>query len=133
MKPTDRDAGRSQLDDLFAAIETYFEAIHECDVKKLDDVFHPQSSLFDADNGEIFVEPIASFRADVAGRTSPQSAGQALDADILAIDFLSPLSATVKIRIRAHQNVFVDHLCFVRGRSGWKIVSKIWHLERVLP
>lgn len=122
----------ARLDDLSAAIETYFEAIHACDVKKLDDVFHPQSSLFDADNGQIFVEPIDSFRADVAGRTSPLSAGQALDADILAIDFLSPLSATVKIRIRAHQNVFVDHLGFVKGGAGWKIVSKIWHLEQVL-
>ena len=96
-------------------------------------MFHPQSSLFDADNGEIFVEPIESFRADVAGRTSPQSADQALDAEIIAIDFLSPLSASVKIRIRAHQNVFVDHLGFVKGGQGWKIVSKIWHLEKILP
>ena len=89
----------SQLDDLTAAIGTYFQAIHECDTKKLDDVFHPQSSMFDVDNGDIFVEPIDSFRAAVAGRTSPQSAGQNLDAEILMIDFLSPLSATVKIRI----------------------------------
>lgn len=123
----------SQLDELITAIDTYFEAIHECDVTKLDAVFHPQSSLFDADNGDIFVEPIDSFRADVAGRTSPQSAGQALEAEIIAIDFLSPISASVKIRIRAHQNVFVDHLGFVKGGTGWKIVSKIWHLEQILP
>lgn len=122
----------SQLDSLTGAIDTYFEAIHECDVTKLDDVFHPQSSLFDADNGEIFVEPIDSFRADVAGRKSPQSAGQEMKAEIISIDFLSPLSASVKIRIQAHLNVFVDHLGFVRGSDGWKIVSKIWHLEQVL-
>jgi len=122
----------AQLDDLNAAIDIYFEAIHECDVKKLDAVFHPQSSLFDADNGETFVEPIDSFRADVAGRKSPESAGQSLEAEILMIDFLSPLSATVKIRIRAHQNVFLDHLGFVKGWGGWKIVSKIWHLEQIL-
>ncbi|MCF2905620.1 nuclear transport factor 2 family protein [Octadecabacter sp. CECT 8868] len=122
----------TQLDALNTAIETYFEAIHECNVEKLDKVFHPQSSLFDADNGEVFVEPIDSFRADVAGRKSPQSAGQDLEAEVLLIDFLSPLSATVKIRIRAHQNVFVDHLGFVKGSAGWKIVSKIWHLEQIL-
>ncbi|MBU2994508.1 nuclear transport factor 2 family protein [Octadecabacter sp. 1_MG-2023] len=122
----------AQLDALNTAIETYFEAIHDCNVEKLDEVFHPQSSLFDADNGEVFVEPIDSFRADVTGRKSPQSAGQVLDAEVLLIDFLSPLSATVKIRIRAHQNVFVDHLGFVKGSAGWKIVSKIWHLEQVL-
>jgi len=121
-----------QLADLSEAIQTYFEAIHECDVDKLDRVFHPQSSLFDADNGAIFVEPIESFRADVAQRTSPDSVGQALEAEILMIDYLSPISATAKIRIRAHDNVFVDHLGFVKGADGWKIVSKIWHLEQII-
>lgn len=122
----------TRLTDLTQAIEIYFEAIHECDTAKLNTVFHPQSSLFDADNGAIFVEPIDSFSDDVAGRTSPASVGQNLDAEILLIDYLSPISATVKIRIRAHKNVFVDHLGFVKGENGWQIVSKIWHLERVI-
>lgn len=115
--------------DLLAAIETYFDAIHECDTEKLNAVFHPQSSLFDADNGTVFVEPIDSFSRDVGGRVSPASAGQPRDAEVLMIDHLSPISATVKIRIRAHQSVFVDHLGFVKGAEGWQIVSKIWHLE----
>ncbi len=117
---------------LYAAIQTYFEAIHECDVTKLNAVFHAQSSLFDADEGKVFVEPIESFSKDVAGRTSPASVGQELDAEVLLVDYLSPISATVKIRIRAHKNVFVDHLGFVKGEKGWQIVSKIWHLENVV-
>lgn len=122
----------TQLTELNAAIQTYFEAIHECDVAKLNAVFHPQSSLFDADNGTVFVEPIDSFSNDVAGRVSPASVGQSLEAEILLIDYLSPISTTVKIRIRAHKNVFVDHLGFVKGQAGWQIVSKIWHLEKVI-
>jgi hypothetical protein len=122
----------TQLTELNAAIQTYFEAIHECDVAKLNAVFHPQSSLFDADNGTVFVEPIDSFSNDVAGRVSPASVGQPLEAEILMIDYLSPISTTVKIRIRAHKNVFVDHLGFVKGQDGWQIVSKIWHLEKVI-
>ncbi len=117
---------------LLAAIETYFDAIHNCDTGKLMSVFHPESSLFDADNGSIFVEPIDSFRGDVAGRVSPASAGQPREAEVLMIDYLSPISATVKIRIRAHQSVFVDHLGFVRDGDGWRIVSKIWHLESTI-
>ena len=115
--------------DLLAAIETYFDAIHYCDIDKLNAVFHPQASLFDADNGTVFVESIDSFRQDVAGRVSPASKGQAREAEVLLVDFLSPISATVKIRIRAHQSVFVDHLGIVLGTNGWQIVSKIWHLE----
>lgn len=118
--------------DLLAAIDLYFDAIHDCDTTKLNAVFHPQSSLFDADNGTIFVEPIDSFSQDVGGRTSPASAGQAKEAEVLMIDHLSPMSATVKIRIRAHQSVFVDHLGFVKGEDGWQIVSKIWHLEKTI-
>ncbi len=122
----------SNTNDLIAAVNVYFEAIHECDVEKLNAVFHETSSLFDADEGKIFVEPIDSFSKDVAGRTSPASVGQALEAEILMVDYLSPISATVKIRIRAHKNVFLDHLGFVKTENGWKIVSKIWHLERTL-
>ncbi|PHO03042.1 hypothetical protein CSC82_14055 [Rhodobacteraceae bacterium 4F10] len=118
--------------DLLAAIDTYFDAIHFCDTEKLNAVFHPQSSLFDADNGNVFVEPIDSFSRDVAGRVSPASTGQPLEAEVLLIDFLSPISATVKIRIRAHQSIFVDHLGFVLGADGWQIVSKIWHLENTV-
>ena len=118
---------------LFAAVQLYFDALYHCDITQLNAVFHPDSSLFDADTGVIFVEPIASFGRDVATRESPASKGQAREDELLMVDWLSPLSATVKIRLRAHDNVFVDHLGFVHGDAGWKIVSRIWHLERTIP
>ncbi len=119
----------NRKEELVAAVQVYLDAIHECDVDKLDAVFHPQSSLFDGDNGKVFVESIASFRADVAGRSSPAARGQKRVEEIIAIDWLSKLSANVKLRLQAHESIFVDHLAFVKGESGWQIVSKIWHLE----
>jgi len=116
---------------LYTAIETYFDAIYFCDVEKLDRVFHSTSSLFDVDAGKVFTDPIASFRKDVATRPSPASAGQTREEEIIMIDWLSKDAATVKIRLLAHKNVFVDHLCFVHGPDGWEIVSKVWHLESV--
>jgi Putative lumazine-binding len=115
--------------ELLEAVSVYLDAIYFCDVEKLDEVFHESSSLFDADEGEIFVDPIASFRADVATRPPPAGRKQARRDEILLIDWLSDVSATVKLRLHAHENVFVDHLAFVLGTDGWKIVSKIWHLE----
>jgi len=117
---------------LMSAVQTYFDALYYCDVEKLNTVFHPASSLFDADNGSVFVESIESFSNDVAGRESPASLNQAREDEVLLIDWLSPVSAVVKIRLRAHKNVFVDHLGFVKGENGWQIVSKIWHLEQLL-
>ncbi len=121
------------LDALNKAIQTYLDAIYYCDVKKLDEVFHEGSSLFDADNGEIFVDSIASFRADVGARPSPASQNQQRDDQVMSIDWLSSLSAVVKLRLHAMDNVFVDHLSFVKGSKGWQIVAKVWHLESRKP
>ncbi|PHS39045.1 MAG: hypothetical protein COA91_06880 [Robiginitomaculum sp.] len=122
----------SRNNELLAAVETYFDAIYFCDVEKLDKIFHNTSSLFDADGGKIFTDPIASFRQDVATRPSPASAGQARQEEIIMIDWLCANAATVKLRLLAHKNVFVDHLCFVCGENGWEIVSKVWHLESTI-
>lgn len=118
-----------QIEQLLDAVSTYFDMIYHCDVDRLDQVFHPSASLFDADNGAIFVDPIASFRADVGSRPSPAGIGQTRNDEILSIDWLSELSAVVKLRLQSHENVFVDHLCFVNGDDSWQIVAKIWHLE----
>ena len=118
--------------DLVNAVQTYFDALFYCDTELLNKVFHKDSSLFDVEEQKVFVEPIDSFSEDVGRRVSPASKGQKPEAEILMIDWLSPTCATVKIRIRAHKNVFVDHLGFVKGEEGWQIVSKIWHLEKEL-
>ncbi len=118
--------------DLINAVQTYFDALYYCDTELLNKAFHKSSSLFDVDTSKVFVESIDSFSKDVGGRVSPASKGQEPKAEILMIDWLSSNCATVKIRIRAHNNVFVDHLGFVNGEDGWQIVSKIWHLEKVI-
>ncbi|MEM9402678.1 MAG: nuclear transport factor 2 family protein [Pseudomonadota bacterium] len=115
---------------LLDAVNVYFDAIYFCDVERLDRVFHNESSLFDADKGHIFVDPISSFRADVESRPAPSERSQARSDEIIAIDWLSDTCAVVKLRLQSHENVFVDYLSFMLGRSGWKIVAKAWHLER---
>ncbi|MGH1539475.1 MAG: nuclear transport factor 2 family protein [Arenicella sp.] len=119
--------------DLLAAVDVYFDAIYHCDVALLDQVFHTSSSLFDVDEGPLLVDPIASFRQDVESRPSPASRQQKREEEVILIDFLSPKCALVKLRLRAHNNIFVDHLSFVETDRGWKIVAKVWHLESVLP
>lgn len=118
--------------DLLKAIDVYLDVIYYCDVEKLDTIFHPASSLFDADKGAILVDPIASFRHDVASRPSPSSVNQKREEEVILIDYLSSISATVKLRLRSHDNIFVDHLSFVKDENQeWKIVAKVWHLESV--
>ncbi|GLQ17640.1 nuclear transport factor 2 family protein [Maritalea porphyrae] len=123
----------TRTEELLTAINTYLDVIYYCDVEKLEFIFHPSASLFDADEGKIFVDPVGEWRKDVASRPSPAGANQKRDDNIVSIDWLSDLSAVVKLRLQSLGNVFVDHLSFVYGENGWKIVAKVWHLDGKAP
>jgi hypothetical protein len=120
----------SRNTELLSAIQIYFDALYTCDLALFDRIFHPACSLFDADEGTIAVDPIAAYRQVIAKRISPSRRSQPREDDIILIDWLSDASATVKVRLRIHENVFIDHLCLVKDKDGWRIVAKIWHLEK---
>ncbi|MDC9813718.1 nuclear transport factor 2 family protein [Rhizobium binxianense] len=115
---------------MLSAIQIYFDALYACDLELFDRIFHPACSLFDADEGAIAVDPIAGYREVIAKRMSPASRAQPREDEIILIDWLSDVSAAVKVRLRIHENIFIDHLCLVKDKDGWRIVAKIWHLER---
>ena len=115
--------------ELLNAVDTYFRALYACDVELLDSVFHPTSTLFDVDEGVVTVDPYPDWREVVAHRPSPASIGQERSDEIVNIDWLSDAAASVHVRLRVLDSIFVDHLSFVRGPDGWQIVAKVWHLE----
>jgi hypothetical protein len=117
---------------LHDAVDVYFRALYFGDATLLDAVFHPASSLFDVDEGRVFVEPFPHWREVVANRTSPASVNQLRQEEIVAIDWLSETAAVVQVRLRVLDSIFVDLLSFVDGPDGWQIVAKVWHLERVM-
>ena len=118
--------------ELLEAVDVYFRALHGCDTTLLDSVFHPSSTLYDVDEGVVTVDPYPEWREVVANRPSPASVGQERRDEIVSVTWLSESAATVFVRLRVLQSVFVDHLSFVDGAAGWQIVNKVWHLESVL-
>ena len=115
--------------ELLAAVDVYFRALYACDTALLDSVFHPSSTLFDVDEGAVVVDPYPAWREVVANRVSPASIGQERDEQVVSITWLSDSAATVHVRLRVLDSIFVDHLSFVHGPDGWQIVAKVWHLE----
>lgn len=117
--------------ELLAAVDVYFRALHGCDVTLLDSVFHPASTLFDVDvdEGVVTVDPYPAWREVVANRASPASVGQERIDEVLSVDWLSDAAASVRVRLRVLDSIFVDHLSFARSPDGWQIVAKVWHLE----
>lgn len=115
---------------LMAAVDDYFSALHLTDVELLDQVFHPAAALFDVDQGQVTVDPYPAWRRDVEARPDPASIGVARSDEVTAVQWLSADAATVAVRITIFHETFVDHLCFVRDGERFRVVSKIWHLER---
>ena len=118
--------------ELETAVDTYFRALYACDTALLDSVFHPASTLFDVDEGVVTVDPYPVWREVVAHRASPASVGQERVDEIVAMDWLSDSAASVHVRLRVLDSIFVDHLSFVDGADGWQIVAKVWHLESTI-
>ncbi len=121
----------SMTDDvsLLHTVDAYFRALHACDALLLDTVFHPVSSLFDVDEGALRVDPYQAWRQVVATRTSPASIGQARQDEVVNITWLSADSATVHVRLRILDEVFVDHLSLMRDGDRFRVVAKMWHRE----
>lgn len=71
--------------------------------------------------------PIAEYRQIIAQRRSPKSAGQARADQLISVDLLSLDAAVVKVQLRIHDNVFVDHLSLARIDGQFMIVAKVWH------
>ena len=109
-----------------AAVELYFETLHECDVTKFDRVFHESSSPSDVTDGVFTAMPVAEFRAIVANRPSPHSVGQPRQDELISLDFLSADLAVAKVRLRIHDEVFEDHLSIANIDGAFRIVAKTW-------
>jgi len=110
-----------------AAIELYFQALHECDLDKFDQVFHPTASLFDVTDGTFTAMPVSDYREVIRLRQSPASVGQPRDDSMISIDFLSPDMAVSKVRLRIHDHTFLDHLTLANVDGRFQIVAKTWH------
>lgn len=114
------------------AIKAYFDGLYLCDTKILARVFHPSSNLFDADNDRIVVDPIRDYLDTISRRTPPDSVGAPNEDEIVWIDMLSPKAALAKVKVRIHNNRFLDHLMFNFDGKSWRIVAKNWHLIEVV-
>lgn len=110
-------------------LQTYFDVMHECDMEKFDQVFHPSCSLFTADGAELVVKPFELYRREMSTRISPKSRAQQRDRErIVKIDFLSDQMALAQVRVQIHEKLFSDNLNLVKIGPRWMVVAKIYHL-----
>ena len=113
-----------------AAIQRYFDLMYDCDLGRFDEVFHPTAQLHGVIDGQLTVWPAAAYREVLSTRVPPRQAGAIRDEEILLCDQVSAHQAMVKVRVRIHDRVFIDHLCLLEIGGDWRITSKTFHLQR---
>jgi hypothetical protein len=115
--------------ELAAAVQCYFDILHECDLDKFDRLFHPACHLFAVVDGVEQVLSLSAYRDVLAKRASPKSTGQPREVSVIASFVLSESIAMVRVRVRLGDKVYQDHLNFVRTEGNWKLVAKLYVLE----
>jgi hypothetical protein len=119
----------SDLAQIEAALQTYFDGLYEGDPAKLGAVFHDASHLFSVTDGKLADLPREKWFEMVRSRAS--GAAQKLERKdwIVHIDQSGPTTAFAKVQCQLPPRYFVDYLTFTKLADGWKIVSKTFHVD----
>lgn len=119
----------SDLNDLEAALQLYFDGLYEGDPDKLGRVFHAQAHLFSVNDGKLADLSLAKWFDLVRTRGSAKAADLPRNDWIVHIDRSSPTTAFAKVNCQIPPRYFTDYLTFVKLADGWRIISKTFHTE----
>lgn len=107
-------------------IQTYFDGLHEGDVKKLGAAFHDVSHLYSLGaDGTVQDLPRAQWFEMVQSRPSAKSKELPRADRIVSVDMSGPETAIVKVECQIPPRYFTDYLSLLKLKDGhWRIVSK---------
>lgn len=115
------------FDEVAALIQNYFDGLYHSDTQRLRRVFHPQAVYATASEGKPLILRMDEYFQIVDGRPSPASRGEQRSDHILAIEFVGPVTAVVKLRCSIHPRHFTDLLTLIRVDDQWQIIAKVFH------
>ena len=110
-------------------VQTYFDGLYEGDTRKLAAAFHEVSHLYSMTPEGVQDLPRAKWFEMIEGRRSGKAQGLARRDRIVSIDMSGPEAALVKVECQLPPRYFTDYLMLLKGRDGWKIVSKSFRFD----
>jgi hypothetical protein len=114
----------SAITELAAAMDAYFDGIHNGDLDLLGSVLHPEIRLVCRRDGLLLDKD--EYLGIVGGRPSAAARGDSRFDEILSVSTATPSTAHVRARLAYLPKVFTDELVFVREGGRWQIISKVW-------
>ncbi|MEN2987213.1 nuclear transport factor 2 family protein [Tistrella sp. BH-R2-4] len=116
------------FEQLNQVIQDYFDALYDCDVGKLQHVFHPRAIYATADETPFLYRTMDEYFPVVAARQSPASRGERRRDHIDGIDLAGDNTAVARVRCSIGSRDFVDFLTFVRVDGTWRIIAKVFQI-----
>ncbi|TVT50772.1 MAG: nuclear transport factor 2 family protein [Denitromonas halophila] len=114
-------------------LQKYYDALVRCDTALLAEVFHPEAHYFTASDGTLLHLDMPTYFPIVAGRTSPDSTGEACRYTIDSIELIGPVTALARMRSTMMQKHFNDILSLIRLDGQWRIIAKVFHFDPATP
>jgi hypothetical protein len=119
---------RSAFNEIEVVLRDYFDALHFCDVAKLQSVFHPKAIYATADEVPLLHRTMAEYMPIVAARQSPALRSESRKDHIDMIELAGENTAMARVRCSIGARDFVDFLTLVRSDGQWQIMSKVFHI-----
>jgi len=116
-----------------SAIDAYFNLMYDVDDSQFRDVFSDACIVQGIRDGKHTVRSAAEFRDFIRNRPSPAAMKSPREEAIIAIEQTAPDLAIAKVRVRAGQTGFIDHLVFHRIDGKWLVTTKAFHVAQVFP
>ena len=119
----------TDIRDLTAVAQTYFDAAYEMDAEKFSSIFHHTCSVTKVgEDGNVSVTPIETWLAGVRSMKAPKLQGLERHDEILSIDVVREL-ALLKLRLQIPPRYFTDLLSCLKVAGTWRIVQKVMTVE----
>ncbi|MEZ5627929.1 MAG: nuclear transport factor 2 family protein [Rhodocyclaceae bacterium] len=110
-------------------LHKYYDALVRCDTALLAEVFHPEAHYFTASGGALLHLDMPTYFPIVAGRTSPESTGEACSYHIDRIEQIGPVTAVARMRSTMMHKHFDDILSLICIDGQWRIIAKVFHFD----
>ena len=110
-------------------LEKYFDALYFCDVKLLNDVFHPDAVYINATDQPVLGLSMSEYFPIVASRISPASKQQLRQDKVISINMIHDQLAMVHVECVIQPKYLYDALKLKQKEGEWKIISKVFHYQ----
>lgn len=127
---TDQAPTGDQIAAILPVLQAYFDGLYHCDVALFKTLFHPKAIYATADESPLLYRDMPTYFEVLAKRQSPASRNEARHDAIDQIQIAGENTAFAQVRCTIGATNFIDFLTLVREDGAWKIMAKIFHIEK---